>query len=90
MSFQAMTWAVKTKLSTHEKFVLIMMANYADSNGRCWPSLNTLSRDTGVSKSTVQRAIKSLAKQGLIKIESRTYRGRTISNAYKLKTKILD
>lgn len=89
MSFQAMTWAVKAKLPTGEKIVLLMMANYADADGKCWPSLTTLSRDTGLSKSTVQRAIKSLVKQGLVKTEARTYRGRTISNVYKLKTKIL-
>lgn len=89
MSFQAMTWAVKAELPAKEKFVLIMMANYADASGKCWPSLGTLAKETGLSKSTVQRAIQSLVKQGLVKIESRTYRGRTISNVYKVRAKSL-
>lgn len=89
MSFQAMTWAVKAKLPTNEKFLLVMMANYADANGRCWPSVQTLTDDTGMSRRSVQRAIKELVKRGFVKVETRTYRGRTISNVYVLKTKIL-
>ena len=84
MSFQAMTWAVKAKLPTHEKFLLLMMANYADANGKCWPSVSTLSLDTGLSRSAIHRAIKTLVNIGLLKVEARTFKGKTISNIYKL------
>jgi DNA-binding MarR family transcriptional regulator len=79
-----MTWAVKAKLPTHEKFLLLMMANYADSSGKCWPSIRTLSLETGLSKSTIHRSIKTLVEMGLPKVEARTFKGKTISNVYKL------
>ena len=82
MSFQAMAWAVALKLPTRDKFVLVMMANYADEVGKCWPSLNRLSDDTGMSRSTVQLAIKALADAGLLRIEQRTQDGVSLPNHY--------
>lgn len=40
--------------------VLAVMASYVSSDGLAWPSLATLEADTGLSRSTVQRALASL------------------------------
>lgn len=82
MSFQAMAWAAAQKLPTRDKFVLIMMANYADEIGKCWPSLNRLSAETSMSRSTVQLAIKALADAGLLRIEQRFQDGVSLPNHY--------
>ena len=42
MSFQAMAAAIPLRLPTNDKFVLLMLANYADENGKCWPSIDRL------------------------------------------------
>ena len=84
MSFQAMAWAVGQKLPTKEKFVLIMMANYADEDGKCWPSMNRLCEDTGMKKDSVIRAIKSLEEMGLAEVERRKIEGVNLPNIYHL------
>lgn len=82
MSFQAMAWAAAQKLPTRDKFVLIMMANYADEIGKCWPSLNRLSAETSMSRSTVQLAIKALETAGLLRVEQRSQDGVSLPNHY--------
>jgi len=84
MSFQAMAWAVSQKLPTKEKFVLIMMANYADEDGKCWPSMNRLCEDTGMKKDSVIRAIKALEEIGLAEVERRKIEGVNLPNIYHL------
>lgn len=68
MSFQAMAWAVKQKpAGSKEKFVLLMLANYASNNeGECHPSIQEICEATMLSKDSVIRALKSLEDDGLI------------------------
>ena len=87
MSFQAMSWAVKQTADPREKFLLIMMANYADDNGRCWPKYATLSKDTGFSRSTILRSIKDLQKLGFLKVHKRRVKDRQGSNLFVLSLK---
>ena len=87
MSFQAMAWAVGQKLPSKDKFVLVMMANYADEDGKCWPSLNRLADDTSMSRSTVQLAIKGLEAAGILRIERREQDGVNLPNHYYLELK---
>ena len=84
MSFQAMAWAAAQKLPTRDKFVLIMMANYADEIGKCWPSLNRIASETSMSKSTVQLAIKALDDAGFLRVEKRSQDGVSLPNYYYL------
>lgn len=87
MSFQAMAWAVSHKLPSKEKFVLVMMANYADEDGKCWPSLNRLADDTSMSRSTIQLAIKGLEAAGMLRIEQQNQGGVKLPNHYYLNLK---
>jgi hypothetical protein len=85
MSFQAMAWAIKQKAPTKSKFVLLVLANYADDRGVAWPSLATLGQDTGIKRSTLIECIKKLVELGLIDKVKR-YRGNLkTSNIYRLR-----
>jgi pyocin large subunit-like protein len=67
MSWEASTWALSQKTgSPSGKAVLLFLANYADDKGRCWPSQNTIAKQTEQSIDTVQRRIKKLEERGLL------------------------
>lgn len=48
------------------KFVLISLADQADENGYCWPSIEFTSDRTSLSKRSVINAIKALEQQGFL------------------------
>jgi hypothetical protein len=84
MSFQAMAWAIRQKAPTKPKFVLLVLANYADPKGVAWPSLKVLEQDTGIKRSTLITSITTLVKLGLI-TKAKRYRGNLkTSNIYQL------
>lgn len=85
MSFQAMAWAVRQKAPTKAKFLLIILANYADDQNRCWPSIATLCADTGIPRSTVKLYLDRLVKLGLIEKAKRSKGVLQTSNLYLLK-----
>lgn len=86
MSFQAMAWAVKqTPAGSKEKFVLLMLANYASNeNGDCHPSLNEICDATMLSRDSVIRALKSLEEDGLISVEKKRVGRVNLPNTYTL------
>ena len=60
-----------TELATY-----VALGKYADNKTKeCWPSLNTIAKDLGKSKTSVITAIKALEKKGAI-----TYDGFTTSS----------
>jgi hypothetical protein len=85
MSFQAMAWAIKLKLPTREKFVLLMLANYASNDkGDCYPSLARLAEDTGMVNNTVIAAIQKLEEMGALTVQRRKMDGVNLPNVYRL------
>jgi hypothetical protein len=73
MSFQAMTWAVEQELPAMQKIVLLMLANRTNHDtGLCFPSHDRLTKECGMSKSSVIRQIESLEKGGLLKVTRST------------------
>jgi hypothetical protein len=72
MSVKAWRWAkAQEGLTSAEKFVLVMLGDYYnDEWHRSWPSYSSLVRDTALSLSTVQRAVRSLRARGLIDVEA--------------------
>ena len=72
-------WA---NLSMSAKATYIGLAVYADFNtAECYPSLNTIAKASGVSRSTVSVGIAELVKEGLLVRDSGDY---TRSNRYKM------
>jgi hypothetical protein len=72
MSVQAISAAFAIQgLSPSEKLTLLALSNYADQDGRCWPSQVTLTRDTGLSERTIWAAMQRLEAGGFISRERR-------------------
>lgn len=58
-------------LTPYEKLVFIYLKKYADKENKCFPSLNTLSKVSGISKRKVQDCIKSLQEKGVLTVKQR-------------------
>lgn len=66
------------------KLVLIALANRADNNGECYPSLARIARDCETSESSVKRKLIVLEKLGLLQRINRSVEGMKTSNLYRL------
>lgn len=91
MSVKAINWAFEQQgLTPTQKVVLLAMADDADSDGLCFPSWARLERRAEVSRSTVARAIKELAKKELVRRSNRYGEsGRQTSSLYELALDVL-
>ena len=70
-----------------EQQVLALLAHFADDKtGQCFPSIETLARQSHLGRSTIMRNLDSLKEKGYLKWISggRKKRGRVLSNLYKL------
>lgn len=61
------------------KAVYIYLRDRANRDGQSWPSLQTISHDLALSKSTVKRAVADLKAAGYLETEQKWWRngGRT-------------
>ena len=66
------------------KLVLISLANRADNNGECYPSLERIADDCETTKMTVTRKLTVLEGLGLIRRVNRSVEGMKTSNLYQL------
>ncbi len=64
MSVRVMTLVWEIELPDSEKLVLLALADCANDEGGCWPSMKTLAGKCSKSDRTVQAAIKSLVEKG--------------------------
>lgn len=58
-------------MTASQKSVLISLADQANDDGVCWPSVGSISKRTCLSERAVQNAIKWLAESGLLSIHHR-------------------
>ena len=59
MSWSALDWASKQVTGNpNRKSVLITLANFADEENKCFPSIKTIMKITELSESTVKRCNK--------------------------------
>ena len=63
------------ELPARAKLVYMYLKDRANKEGQCWPSIQTIGRDLGLSRSTVKRAIRELEQAALL-----TRRGRKREN----------
>lgn len=69
MSFQAVTWAINQDVSGNDKLVLILLANRMNpDHGYCWPKIEKIADEAGLSYSTVQRCLKKLIECGMVAV----------------------
>lgn len=71
-------------LNWNEKDIYIILLMYADSEQKCFPSINTLCRVSGKSNKTVIKALKGLEEKHLLKKENRITKNGQSSNLYTL------
>lgn len=78
MSYKQLSPAWEANLPCPSKLVLISLADQANDDGVCWPSIATLTRRTGLDERSIFRHLATLEKLGHLHREQRPGR----SNVY--------
>jgi len=68
--------------SSTRKLVLIKLADNANDNGECWPSLQHIADDCEITKRAVRNQINALIDMGLVAKKPRYSHSRQCSNGY--------
>lgn len=85
MSLIALTKTLeRTDLPSPAKFVLLILANYANEEGVSYPSIPNIAKKTSLSERSVQMQLKLLEELKLVSRTPRTVNGSRISNVYRL------
>ena len=66
---EAMIW--QSILTANEKLLLLCLNSFLGADGRCFPSIATMGRMTGFSRSTTNRTLAMLEEQAIIKSKQR-------------------
>lgn len=67
MSSHALSWSLLQSPSTSSaKFVLVVMSNYAGSNGECFTSIAKIAHETGLDDRTVRKNLRLLVAENFI------------------------
>lgn len=79
MSYELQNWALfeVEEISPSERLVLTYICAYANKNGSCYPSQSTISKKSGLSRATVNSAIKNLENKGLLASSGQTGSSKT-------------
>ena len=76
----------RSELNHRARAVYMYLKDHADKQGTCWPGIKTISRDLGLSRPTVKRALDDLCGAGLVVKESRwRENGSLTSNLYRIR-----
>ncbi|MFD8533872.1 helix-turn-helix domain-containing protein [Streptosporangium canum] len=87
-----MVYAADGGLEANEKHLLGAYCNHTDAHGYCWPGIDRLIDETGMSRSTVKRVNKALKAKNLIKSVRRInpVTGEPISNLTRVNVPLLE
>lgn len=85
MSYLTLGWAWEQPTQGSKKLLLLALADQANDDHECFPSIATLTTRVGVSRARVFAMLKELEAEGLIAREERTRpNGSRTSNLYRL------
>ena len=85
MSFPALAWAVRQKLPSTQKLVLVMLAErHNKDSGQCNPSLELLADDCGLSRRSVIDQIAKLQTSGYLTVRHRAKDSARLPSQYVL------
>ena len=85
MSIAAMNWAWELPLPPEPKFTMVALADRADEDGLCWPSVSWLVKKTGYSERAVRAHLAKFREDGLLEVKKRARDdGGQSSNEYRL------
>lgn len=83
MSIKVTNWVwARSESRNGARLVMLALADRADDNGFCWPSIEDLAERTRLSPRAVQKGIATLVKDGELKVENGG--GRHRSNRYQI------
>ena len=70
MSIRLMTQILDedTNLTGMQRFLLVVMADFADEDGTCWPKIKTLAKRLNIDTRQTQRHLKALRDQGYVEV----------------------
>lgn len=66
MSIALMTAIWEMDFTPVDKLVLLALADWANEDGKCWPSISKIASKTGCGERTVQRALREAETRGLL------------------------
>lgn len=66
-----------TTLGPTERLIMLALADHADDDGRCYPSIQRLCQRTGLSERAVRTNLRALEKSGYVRTENGGGRGGT-------------
>lgn len=76
-------------LPSRARLVYMYLQDRANKDGACWPAINTIARDTKLSRSTVKRALRDLIDAGYLDKRCRfRENGSCSSNTYRIRKNI--
>lgn len=87
MSFNGFSWLRSVrdaKASTYELSVATALAIRADEAGACWPSVETLAREAGLSETRARQSLKWLTERGFLRTRGDQPSKGRVSNTYTL------
>lgn len=87
MSFNGFGWLRQVRdagASAYELSVATALAIRADEDGTCWPSVETLAKEAGLSQTRARQSLKWLTEQGLLRTRGDQPSKGRISNTYML------
>lgn len=71
MSVRVMSLVWDSNVPAPERFTLLALADRADEDGRCWPSIRTLSLKCRMGASTIRRHLVTLQECGVLTVDHR-------------------
>lgn len=74
-------WKI-TGITPSQKLILLKLADHADDDGRCWPSIRRMAVETCLDKATVCRLLRAMETAGWIEREQRPFQ----NTVYRLRT----
>lgn len=80
MSLDATRWAWQQAVRPTHKLVLLSLADRADENHECHPSIGRLEEDTGLYRETIMEAVAAMEASGILYVDRLVGRG----NRYRL------
>lgn len=85
MSIQAVAWVLGLDIpDPHQKLILISLANHANAEGFCWPTMKTIGKEASCDRRTVMRRLPNLIAAGLVRVIEATEGKQKLAHTYQL------
>ena len=72
----------KLGLDPYEFMILSYLVRRMNADSECWPSYKTMSKDLGISTSTLEDRVAKMCKRGLISVGKYASNGKYRNNVY--------